>query len=208
MNGVFFHHQLVSKMSGLTNIGSVPHRPNRPHRPHLNSPPPLTTAGAEHDTQQILLVQRSTVAEIIIWNSSHNYKRFNTSYLSWHTFDANEPVPRFENDVPDCVSVVTLRYVPGPGLSSCSDRPVRANSILHKALCPITFSGGSSQNTFGAGRAPERRVGGIISSRWKNWGVDKKWGDKAPSGPGLEPPLITLLWTVCRCRLNWQLITT
>ena len=44
------------------------------------------------------------------------------------------------------------------------------------------------------GQAPKLRVAGgtIISSRWKNWGLDKKVrGRGPPPGPGLEPPLLT-----------------
>ena len=44
-------------------------------------------------------------------------------------------------------------------------------------------SSGSRQNT--GGRAPERRVGAIISSRWKNWGGGGEAGQKVR---GSRPP--------------------
>ena len=58
----------------------------------------------------------------------------------------------------------------------------------------LTASGGfgSSQNTLGAGPQAPSGGGTIISSRWKNWGLDKKVrGRGPPPGPGLEPPLLT-----------------
>jgi len=58
---------------------------------------------------------------------------------------------------------------------------VSKTALLH--FQPI--SGGSSQNTLGAGPPSSEWGGAIISSRWKNWGAwTKSEGAEAPPRPG------------------------